>query len=168
MSLTRKKLSIAIVAVLAGSTAAVALAGRSFCWMTGGGSVFRTDGVEIVVDGDGRVTHGFELRCDNRPNNLQINWDGNQFHLETLLSAVCSDSPAIEPNPPDANFDTFIGTGNGRYNGVSGAFAQWVFTDAGEGGSSDTATITIWDANNNQVLNVSGFLTFGNHQAHSK
>ena len=167
---TRKSLAIGLIALGAAGTAAVAFAGRANCWMTGGGSVFREgDGVQVVTTGPkiGRVTHGFELRCDNRPNTLQINWDGNHFHLEQLLSGVCTDSPLITPNPPDAQFDTFTGTGNGRYNGVSGAYAEWVFTDAGEGGSGDTATIRIEDAGGNVVLEVSGYLTFGNHQAHS-
>ena len=167
---TRKSLAIGLIALGAAGTAAVAYAGRSNCWMTGGGSVFREgDGVEIVTTGPkvGRVTHGFELRCDGRPSNLEINWDGNRFHLEQLTSAVCTDSPLITPNPPDALFDTFTGTGNGRYNGAAGATAEWVFTDAGEGGSGDTATIRIEDAGGNVVLEVSGFLTFGNHQAHS-
>lgn len=169
--ITRKQtMRIAGAALLAGGIAATAYAGRSTCWMTGGGSVFRDNGVEVQVSGpkEGRVTHGFELRCDNRPNSLQINWDGNHFHLEQILSALCTDSPLIEPDPPGADFDTFTGSGNGRYNGVSGAYAEWVFTDAGEGGSGDTATITIWDANGNQVLTVGGYLTFGNHQAHSR
>ena len=172
---TRKKIgrhiAVGLVAAGAITAAAVSYAGRSSCWMTGGGSVFRDgDGVQVTWEGpkQGRVTHGFELRCDNRPNTLQINWDGNHFHLEQLTSALCTDSPLITPNPPDADFDTFTGAGNGRYNGVSGATAEWVFTDAGEGGSGDTATITIWDADGDEVLNVSGFLTFGNHQAHSK
>ncbi len=169
MNSRHRKLSIAVVAVLAGGVAAAAYAGRANCWMTGGGSVFRANGTEVTWEGPkiGRVTHGFELRCDNRPNSLEINWDGNRFHLEQLLSGVCTDSPLIEPDPPDADFDTYTGTGNGRYNGVSGAYAEWVFTDAGEGGSGDTATITIWDAGGNVVLTVSGYLTFGNHQAHS-
>jgi hypothetical protein len=166
---TKKTLAIGLIVLGAASAAAVAYAGRANCWMTGGGSVFREgDGVEVVTQGPkiGRVTHGFELRCDNRPNTLEINWDGNRFHLEQLLSGVCTDSPLITPNPPDAQFDTYTGSGNGRYNGESGAYAEWVFTDAGEGGSGDTATITIW-FNGAIVMEVSGYLTFGNHQAHS-
>jgi len=64
------------------------------------------------------------------------NWDGgNSFHLDQLTKAQCKDDPAIpSPAPPAANFDTFIGTGNGRLNGVSGATATWTFTDAGEPG----------------------------------
>lgn len=47
--------------------------------ITGGGSIFRLDGV--------RVTHGFELRCDanDKRQNLEINWDGgNNFHLTEI------------------------------------------------------------------------------------
>jgi len=133
--------------------------------MTGGGSVFMED--------DTRVTHGFELHCDvsDMPNNLQVNWgkgkEGNNFHLETLGSAICYDNSAIEPNPPTAGFDTYEGNGMGRYNGVSGATATWTFTDAGEPGKDDMATLVIVDVNGNIVLDVSGNLNNGNQQAHA-
>lgn len=129
--------------------------------MTGGGSVFTTDGV--------RVTHAFELNCaaSQGPNNLQVNWGkGNRFHLESLTSAFCSDDPTIEESPPVSGFDTYEGSGSGRYNGVSGATATWKFTDAGEPGKNDFAEINIWDAGGNLVLSVAGNLNRGNHQAH--
>lgn len=139
-------------------TAATVNTGR----MTGGGSVLMNDGT--------RVTHGFELHSDitKGPNNLEVNWGkGNAFHLENLTAASCTDDPSIGPNPPTAGFDTYSGKGIGRYNGVSGARAEWTFTDAGEPGKNDTATIKIWDANGNIVLSVSGKLNNGNHQAHA-
>ena len=128
-------------------------------WMTGGGSVFQESS---------RVTHGFTLQCDatDGPNSLQINWNGNRFHLEDLSSAVCSDDPSIDPRPPVANFDTYEGAGTGRYNGVSGAIAQWTFTDAGEPGRNDVANIVITNASGNIVLWVANTLRNGNHQAH--
>jgi hypothetical protein len=128
--------------------------------MTGGGSVFTGSGV--------RVTHGFDLHCtpSDGSNSLEVNWGkGNHFHLTTLASAVCLDDPAISPDPPAASFDTFKGTGAGTYNGQAGATATWTFTDAGEPGTNDTATITIKDASNAVVLTVSGKLNSGNHQA---
>lgn len=131
--------------------------------MTGGGSVFTTD--------ENRVTHGFELNCDKTqtPNNLEINWgNGNKFHLDTLTSASCTDDPSIVPNPPPAGFDTYKGVGTGKYNGVAGATATWTFTDAGEPGTKDTASIEIKDVGNVVVLKVSGKLNKGNHQAHKK
>lgn len=130
-------------------------------FMTGGGSIFQRDGT--------RVTHGFELQCDKTksPNNLEVNWgNGNKFHLEELTSAQCHDNPSIEPNPPKAGFDTYKGSGIGRYNGVDGATASWKFTDAGEPGKDDTASISITDVNGNIVLSVSGKLDKGNQQAH--
>jgi hypothetical protein len=128
---------------------------------TGGGSVFGEDGA--------RVTHGFQLNCeaDKSPNNLQINWKGNAFHLEALTRAACTDSPGIVPNSPAADFDTYVGAGTGRLNGVSGYKADWRFTDAGEPGKNDTARIVIRDPANNVVLSVSGSLNRGNHQAHN-
>ncbi len=130
--------------------------------MTGGGSIF---------NGSIRVTHGFELNCNasRMPNNLQVNWNmGRRFHLESLTSASCTDDPAINPNPPSAGFDTYEGRGTGSYNGVPGAQAHWIFTDAGEPGSRDSATIQIWDVNGNLILSVSGNLRGGNHQAHGQ
>ncbi len=128
--------------------------------MTGGGSVFTADGK--------RVTHGFELQCDKskNPNSLEVNWGGNRFHLESLTSAACTDDPTIKPNPPAAGFDTYVGKGTGRYNGVTGATAEWTFTDAGEPGKNDTAKLVIKDAGSNVVLSVSGNLKSGNQQAH--
>ena len=135
------------------------------CWMTGGGSIFDTD---TIVEYTGRTTHGMILHCDTRnPNKLQINWEDNIFHLTNLTSAMCPDTAGIEPNPPDALFDTFIGMGEGRLNGDPGATISFTFTDAGEPGTSDTAEIAIFNAAGWQVLSISGPLTFGNHQAHS-
>ena len=88
------------------------------------------------------------------------------FHLEELTKAICSDDLKIEPNPPKAGFDTYIGKGIGRYNGEDGAKASWTFTDAGEPGSQDTARISITDVHGNPVLIISGNLEKGNQQAH--
>ena len=49
-----------------------------------------------------------------------------------------------------------------------GATATWRFTDAGEPGVNDRATIDVWDAAGGHVLTVSNTLTFGNHQAHKE
>ena len=129
--------------------------------MTGGGSVFTEDNV--------RVTHGFTLHCNvvESPNSLEVNWEGNRFHLESLDSVLCTDDPNIDPNPPAADFDTYEGKGSGRYNGVSGATALWTFTDASQPGRNDTAAIRIFDAGGNLVLEVANNLNSGNHQAHS-
>lgn len=130
--------------------------------MTGGGSVFTAGGI--------RVTHGFEIHCDvaDVPNRLEINWDGgNNFHLETLTSAFCFTDPKIDSGHPTAPFNTYIGAGTGKLNGVDGAAAAWTFTDAGEPGTNDKATITITDPHGKVVLTVSGFLDNGNQQAHT-
>jgi hypothetical protein len=131
--------------------------------MTGGGSVFTADGT--------RVTHGFELYCGapaSGPNSLEVNWGrGNRFQLEMVTTAVCSDNPAIGPNPPAAGFDTYRGTGTGRYNGASGATIKWTFTDAGEPGTNDMTEIMIV-AGSTTVLFVSGNLEVGDHQAHAQ
>jgi len=124
--------------------------------MTGGGK----------VDSRGLgVSHGFTLHCDRAdgPNNLQVNWGENKFHLEgkTLLSAFCSNNPDESEGKPIAGFDTFLGSGTGRLNGESGHTIEFTFTDFGEPGKGvDLATIKI-----DGVLIVSGTIQ-GNHQAH--
>ena len=125
--------------------------------MTGGGSVFDDEGT--------RYTHGFELHCADgaEPNNLEINWGrGNRFHLTDLTSALCSDRPFIDEGNPQAGFDTFIGAGTGRLNGVDGASITFRFTDAGEPGGNDEAEFTITGPDG---ASVSGVLDRGNHQA---
>ena len=49
---------------------------------------------------------------------------------------------------------------------MAGAMAAWTFTDAGEPGKNDTATIVIKDSLGTVVLTVSGNLDSGNQQAH--
>ncbi len=142
--------------------------------MTGGGSIF-TDANDTGVPPGTRITHGFELHCDpaRKPNSLEINIHNvtdSQFHLENLTFANCTDDPTITPNPPNAPFDTYEGKGTGRFNGVSGATAEWIFTDAGEPGINDRIKrLLIKDANGTVVVNIPDpghTLTFGNHQAH--
>ena len=129
--------------------------------MTGGGSVFTLE--------KARVTRGFEIHCDLRdPNNIEVNWPGgNKYHMDILTSAVCTDEPGVNPDPPpDTPFDTFTGVGTGKLNGVPGATINFVFVDAGEPGDMDTAEIRVTDPDGIVVLNVSGFLDRGNVQAH--
>ncbi len=105
--------------------------------MTGGGSVFTADGM--------RVTHGFEIHCNRaEPNNIEVNWPDNAFHMLSLDHAVCTEDPAINQLPRTAPFDTFEGDGTGRLNGVDGATIHFVFVDGGEPGKvHDTASIVI-------------------------
>ena len=150
--------------LLSGSSLIMAhLPGR----MTGGGSIFQ---------GSLRITHGFELHCSTNvevppagPNNLEINWAGNSFHLETILFGVCTNEGNADP-PKGTAFTTYDGAGFGRYNGAPGARASWRFTDFGEPGVDDLIVrLTIVDANGQIVLDLTQptKLTFGNHQAHN-
>jgi hypothetical protein len=127
--------------------------------MTGGGSFFTPDGT--------RVTHGLELHCavPSHPNNLEINWGmGNNFHLDTLTNVSCFLDPSISAGQPSSDFNTMIGSGTGTLNGAP-ATITFEFTDAGEPGTSDRASVVI----------ISGTTTFtvpltvldnGNQQAH--
>jgi hypothetical protein len=148
------------------TTALAHVAGR----MTGGGSI-------VCSSGGFRVTHGFELHCRTEgggpaalPNNLEINWGvGQNFHLTFLGTAVCTNQPGIEEDPPNAGFDTMVATGTGTFNNVPGAFIEFTFTDAGEPGAGfDRASFIITDSSNIEVLNCASAVLDqgGNHQAH--
>jgi hypothetical protein len=153
-----------------GGLIALAMVGAALASIGGGGGNIpgqMTGGGSIISNGL-RVTQGMTLNCDAAytPQRLEINWDGNRFHLEQLNSAFCSDNPSIDAGQPYAGFNTYTGSGLGRLNGVSGATIDWVFTDSGEPGSTDFASYTIRDANGNVILTASGNLDKGNQQAH--
>ena len=69
------------------------------------------------------------------------------------------------PRPPSADFDTYVGTGIGRCNGVDGATITFTLTDAGEPGKKDFASYDIV-CSGGLSLTVSGNLNKGNQQAH--
>ena len=71
------------------------------------------------------------------------------------------------PESPDAEFDTFIGMGEGRLNNVNGYGLYFKFTDDGQPGVGDTMHVVITDPAGEEIRNVEGYLTYGNHQAHS-
>jgi len=114
-------------------------------FFVGGGKVY----VPKSEGGTFGLTHGFELHCDatQGPNNLQIDWNGNKFHLEELESAKCiDDGTPNEPPPsphPGPTLDIYKGEGFGRYNGECGAYAKWEMDDNGEPGK-----------NNDQILSL--------------
>ena len=156
--------------------------------MTGGGSIFEnpiisgtsntsnTSNPKIEVDINGtvdptRVTHGYEIECGAPPpkqQNLEVNWPGHHFHLETLTLGTCVCDPTLlPPANHDAGFNKFTGAGTGKLDGVEGASIVFVFTDQGEPGTNDTESMTIFDPGGNVVLNFNTApLTFGNQQAH--
>ncbi|MGI0056039.1 MAG: hypothetical protein ACREAK_01560, partial [Nitrosarchaeum sp.] len=120
-----------------------------------------------------QLTHGFELHCDatQGPNNLEINWNSNKFHLEELESAKCiDDGTPNEPPPsphPGPTLDIYKGEGFGRYNGVCGSYATWEMDDNGEPGKNDQIlSLKIKDKNGNTVLDINNPLKLqtGNHQ----
>src|SRR5207247_9594560 len=116
--------------------------------MTGGGNVSLARGQQ--------ATFGLELHCRSTvlPNNLEVNWGGNRFHLESLDSSACFDNPDISPNPPFGRFDTLTAIGTGRYNEVPGATAVWTIADAGEPGKNDTVEITITSVGGTGVFSI--------------
>ena len=127
------------------------------------------------------VVHGFILHCNatDTPNNLEINWKDpstgqeHQFHLESLSVAHCEYNPALgSPNPPTANFNTWVGNGTGRLDGQDGAFIYAIFTDQGQpagtqaGGPGDASTIVIYGPDGSLAMNLSDTLFGGAQQAH--
>ena len=130
---------------------------------TGGGHQIRVDGV--------RVTRGLTIHCDLLlSNNLEINWQGKKFHMtEHLITAQCSDDPAIVQFPPDAPLDTLVGVGTGRYQNQDGYTIEFTLVDAGEPGTMDEMAIKVYETANpaNVVLDVpQQRLDGGNLQAH--
>jgi hypothetical protein len=131
---------------------------------------FTGGGNQIIVGGV-RVSRGLTIHCDRLlSNNLEVNWNGNRFHMEEHLTTVaCTDDPAIIQAPPPAPLDTLIGTGIGRYNGVDGYTIEFTLVDYGEPGGDDQARLLIYPTGNPgaPVLNVPlQLLSHGNLQAH--
>jgi len=124
--------------------------------ITGGGSIFVADissstTVTLMsgLNGGGRTTRGFQLRFNtDAPKNLQINghFQGkHNFHLTELISANCIDHANLQQGPPpSAPFDTFVGFGVGRLDGVDGAHIRFVLIDDGEPGTTDMGVFQVW------------------------
>lgn len=131
------------------------------CRWTGGGT--------IGENRNPRKTHGFELHCDvdDLPNNLEVNWGGDHFHLDVLTIVDCYYNASINPEHPTADCNTIHGWGDGKYNGNSGYHVEFIFTDGGEPGKdNDWAWIKVTNSIGETVMEDSGFLISGNQQAH--
>ena len=133
---------------------------------TGGGKQVTVN----LVNGDPvAVTKGFEVDCDlhTPSNNLEINWEGNQFHMTSFNAADCSFTGP--PNPPTAPVNTIVGMGTGRYDGTDGYTVIFELIDNGEPGTNDEISFKIYQTSNpsNVVLQIPlTFVTTGNVQAH--
>lgn len=130
-----------------------------------------TGGGNQIQVGGARVSRGLTIHCDRLlSNNLEVNWNGNRFHMEEHLTTVaCTDDPAITQAPPDAPLDTLIGTGIGRYNNADGYTIEFTLVDYGEPGRNDRARLLIYPTGNPgaPVLDVPlQTLSNGNLQAH--
>ncbi len=130
--------------------------------MTGGG---------VQIFGGVKISRGFTIHCDIiLSNNLEINWTGgNKWHIDKpLTKATCFDDPAYDETPPVAPFNTFIGEGIGRLNGVDGSKVYLTFIDAGEPGKNDKAAIKMIAPDGvTVVLDIPlSLLDNGNIQAH--
>src|SRR5438094_154052 len=135
-------------------------------YMTGGGNEPTTTGQMVTFNGgtQQRATQGLLLHCNaaSQPNNLQVNWANNSFHLQQLVSATCSND-GMSPQPPPAGFDVIQGSGTGKCNKLA-ATVTFKFADHGEPGTNDTVEIHITGG---CTLDVSGNLQGGDIQAHN-
>jgi hypothetical protein len=152
-----------------GQSASTTVALSTDCSQVGTGR-FTGGGSQISVGGV-RITKGLTIHCDLLlSNNLEVNWNGHQFHMEDHITTVqCSDDPNITQAPPAAPLDTLVGIGIGRYDNVDGYTIRFTLIDAGEPGSSDSAALLIYETANpaNVVLNLPlTHLDGGNLQAH--
>lgn len=120
--------------------------------------------------GDLKVTSGFTIHCDILlSNNLELNWGDNKWHIDKpLTSATCFDDPAYDETPPVAPFNTFVGEGVGKLNGVDGSVVKFTFIDAGEPGKNDMVQIQVFPpGGGSPVLDIPlGKIQVGNIQAH--
>ena len=91
-----------------------------------------------------------------------MNSGGDRFQLTQLSKVEVLNDPTITPQLPAVN-DTYHGWGVGKYNGVGGYKAEWIFTDAsGEIGDLDYFWIKITDAAGTSLkLEVADFLNTG-------
>jgi len=117
-----------------------------------------------------KVFHSFKINCNANQsgftkNSLKVHERGNHFSMTMLTNMECVDDPSIDPGRPHATFDTIHGIGEGKLNGMSGYYVEFIFTDAGEPGNVDWGWIKVTDSNGSTILEVSGFLKHGNHQA---
>lgn len=141
------------------------------CGTTEGGTGRFTGGGHQITVGGVRITRGLTIHCDLLlSNNLEVNWQGKQFHMtEHLTTVACTDDPAITQAPPPAPLDTLVGVGTGRYNGADGYTIEFTLVDYGEPGRNDRAALRIYETAvpANVVLDVPlQTLTGGNLQAH--
>jgi hypothetical protein len=135
-------------------------------WMTGGGQ---------VGSGSSTATHSLVLPCTLAQSHpgphlgvVYKNKGTHQFTLTSATSLSCSlDPKAGSPAPPDADFNTLTGQGNGTCDGLP-AHVSFTFTDSGEPGTSDTASITISSSSSGGCsLSLSGPVANGDQQAHT-
>ena len=102
---------------------------------TGGGE--QQDVILPLPSGSDTVTlsKGFEVECDMNPKHesLELNWEGNHFHMDLITSAHCDLVPP-PPNPPTAPVNRIQGTGTGSSNGADGYTVVFTLIDHGEPG----------------------------------
>jgi hypothetical protein len=123
-------------------------------------------GVKATGSEGETVTLGLTLHCDILlSNNLEVNWQGHQWHLtKPITSASCSNQQNDAP-PPASPIDTFEGTAFGKLDGAEDSRIEFNFQDHGEPGRDDMIELTIFEPGSStvalhiplQTLNVGNF-----------
>lgn len=131
--------------------------------MTGGG-------VKATGSDNEVVTFGLTLHCDILlSNNLEVNWQGHQWHLtKPIETATCTNQQNDAP-PPASPIDTFEGTAYGKLDGVANSYATFKFEDHGEPGTSDRVQITIYQPGSTSTVALEvpdQLISVGNWQMH--
>ena len=126
-------------------------------------------GVKATGSNGEVVTLGLTLHCDILlSNNLEVNWNGHQWHLtKPIVSSQCSNQQNDAP-PPASPIDTFEGDAFGTLDGVKDSRIEFNFQDHGEPGTSDMVGLTIYEPGSSTVaLQVPlQALSVGNLQMH--
>jgi virginiamycin B lyase len=103
-----------------------------------------------AVSGGGKVgSYAYVLSCSASADGalaprLEVDLDGQRFHLTSGTGVQCSDDPAVKT--PAAGFDTQTGTGVGTLTSGGPGTVAWKFVDGGVGGGSDSVQLTIRNA----------------------
>ncbi len=138
---------------------------------------------EDFVNPGSSLRGGGVLPCDIGDNpgpNLNISWHNPQLQgqvkLDTLTRAFCRNDPFISPGNPFAEFDTYVGEGNGTFRDAAGVrqpvTMKFFKIDRGEPGAPpvigvDFFEIHVKNAAGMEIATGVGTLDTGNVQAHS-
>jgi hypothetical protein len=116
--------------------------------MVGKGSITGTTG--------GTASYAYIVNCDSSTNAgrpFEVRFGSQRFRLTSTSSVACTNDPAV--TTPAAGFDTQTGSGTGTLTSGGPGTITWKFVDAGLGGASDSAQITIKNSGGTTIFSGS-------------